>query len=88
MFHHGSCADLMCGLPGAGGDFQDLSECAKRSSGYLGRMIRTAVSDNNYPKRVVPAGVAVGREYAGNTFGDCFALIPRRYDNADCPDFR
>jgi hypothetical protein len=88
MFHDGSCADLMCGLPGAGGDFQDLSECAERSSGYLGCLIGTTFSDDNYPQRVVPPGVAVGGEYAGDTLGDRFAMIPRQYDNPDCPDFR
>lgn len=77
----------MCGLPGAGRDFQDLSECAERSSGYLGCVIGTAVSDNNYPERVMPAGVAVGGEYAGYTLGDRLTLIPRQYDNPDCPDF-
>jgi hypothetical protein len=88
MFHDGSCADLMCSLPGAGGDFQDLSECAERSSGYLGCLIGTTFSDDNYPQRVVPPGVAVGGEYAGDTLGDRFAMIPRQYDNPDCPDFR
>jgi hypothetical protein len=77
----------MCGLPGAGRDLQDLSECAERSSGYLGCVIGTAVSDNNNPERVVPAGVAVGGEYVGNTLGDRLALIPRQYDDPDCPDF-
>jgi hypothetical protein len=87
MFHDGSCTDLMCGLPGAGRDFQDLPECAERSSGYLGCVIGTAVSDNNYPERVVPARVAVGGEYAGDTLGNRLVLIPRQYDNPDCPDF-
>jgi hypothetical protein len=49
MFHDGSCADFMRGLPRTRGDFQDLSECAKRFSGYLGRVIGTAVSDDNDP---------------------------------------
>ena len=88
MFHDGSRADLMCRLPGASGDFQDLSECAERSPGYLGCVIRTAFSDDNYPQRVVPAGVAVGGEYAGDALGDRFAMIPRQYDDSDCPDFR
>jgi hypothetical protein len=88
MFHDGGCADLVCGLPGASGDFQDLSECAKRFSGCLGCVIGTAVSDDNYPQRVVPAGVAVGGEYTGNTLADRFAMIPRPYDNPDCPDSR
>jgi hypothetical protein len=87
MFHDGSGADLMCGLPGPSRDFQDLSECAERSSGYLGCMIGTAVGDNDYPERVVPARVTVRGEYAGNTLGDRLALIPRQYDNSDCPDF-
>jgi hypothetical protein len=49
MFHDGSCADFMRGLPRTRGDFQDLSECTERFSGYLGRVIGTAVSDDNYP---------------------------------------
>jgi hypothetical protein len=49
MFQNGRRANLMRGLPRAGRDFQDLSECAKRSSGHLGRVIRTSVGDNHDP---------------------------------------
>jgi hypothetical protein len=49
MLHDDARADLMRGLPGVGTDFQDLAEGAKRLSGYLGRVIRARVGDDNDP---------------------------------------
>ena len=88
MLHDGSRADLMCDLPGVGGDLQHLSEGPECVSSCLGRVVRTTVSDDNDPQRVVPAGVAVGGEYTGNAPRDRFGVIARQYDNPDSPDFR
>jgi hypothetical protein len=49
MFHDGSRAELMRGLPGTRGDFQDLTEGAERVSSCLGGVIRAGVSDDDDP---------------------------------------
>jgi hypothetical protein len=39
----------MRGLPGAGADFQHLTERAQRLSGYLGSVVRAGIGNDDDP---------------------------------------
>jgi hypothetical protein len=88
VFDDRACANSMGCLQGPGGDFQHLTECADGVSSHPRGGIRTRISHHDDPQRVAPTGIAVGREYAQNAFGDGMGLIPCRNDNPDRLDFR
>jgi len=50
MFHYGSRAVLVRGLPGMGANLHHLAERTERFSGYLGGVIRTGVGDYSDPQ--------------------------------------
>jgi len=52
----------MCGLAGPGGDFQHLTERAKRLSGHLGGVVRARIGDDDNPQGLAPAAMVVGRK--------------------------
>src|SRR4030088_1610899 len=88
MFQDRACTDSMGRSEGPCGNFQYLTERADGVSGHLGGLIRTCVSHHDDPQRVAPTGVAVGRKYTEDTFGDRVSLIPRWYDNTNSLDPR
>ena len=88
MFHHDSCTQLICSLPGMGADFQYLTKRAKGVSSRLSSVIGARIGDDDDPQGVAPAGMAIGGEDTGNAPCNLFGLIPRENDDPDCLDLR